>query len=182
MRHIGSRRSFLQRRVAEFAFNHCSFLWRKFVDGPNTVSESTASNTELSELLVPHRVPGAELSEILSGYSLCAKANSPSMSENSPSLPQNSVSSLFRNSTLETVIRPFPMSWQAYLEITLLSRFRLCVLESEELEGFDGTLVFNVLNCHICLVSECKGICSEKLERGVAFPSLCQLDSPKSWV
>ena len=29
-------------------------------------------------------------------------------SQNSPSLPQNSVSSLFRNSILETVFRPFP--------------------------------------------------------------------------
>ena len=39
---------------------------------------------------------------------LCAKANSPSFSQNSPSLPQNSVSSVLRNSTLETVFRPFP--------------------------------------------------------------------------
>ena len=57
-----------------------------------------------------HRVPGSELSEFLSAYYLCAKANSPSFSQNSPSLPQNSVSSLFRNSTLETVFRPFPIS------------------------------------------------------------------------
>ena len=39
----------------------------------------------------PHRVPGRELSEFLSAYYLCAKANSPSSSQNSPSLPQNSV-------------------------------------------------------------------------------------------
>ena len=58
----------------------------------------------------PHWVPGRELSELLSAYYLCAKANSPSFSQNSPSLPQNSVSSLFRNSTLETVFRPFPSS------------------------------------------------------------------------
>ena len=38
----------------------------------------------------------------------CVNANSPSFSQNSPSLPQNSVSSLLRNSTLETVFRPFP--------------------------------------------------------------------------
>ena len=56
----------------------------------------------------PHRVPGRELSELLSPYYLCAKGNSPSFSQNSPSLAQNSVSSLFRNSTLETVFRPFP--------------------------------------------------------------------------
>ena len=30
------------------------------------------------------------------------------ISQSSPSLPQNSVSSLFRNSTLETAFRPFP--------------------------------------------------------------------------
>ena len=64
-------------------------------NGPNTVSESTVSNTELSEFL--------------SAYYLCAKANSPSFSQNSPSLPRNSVSSLLRNSTLETVFRPFPI-------------------------------------------------------------------------
>ena len=58
--------------------------------------------------LGPHRVPGRELSEFLSACYLCAKANSPSSSQNSPSLPQNSVSSLYRISTLETVFRPFP--------------------------------------------------------------------------
>ena len=64
-------------------------------DGPNTVSESTVSNTKLSDLFCPHRVPGRELSEFLSGrvsaYYLCDSANSPSLSQNSPSLPQNSV-------------------------------------------------------------------------------------------
>ena len=39
----------------------------------------------------PERVPGRELSELLSAYYLWAKANSPSLSQNSPSLPQNSV-------------------------------------------------------------------------------------------
>ena len=53
-----------------------------------------------------------ELSEFLSVYCFCAKANSPSFSQNSPSLPQNSVSSLFRNSTLETVFRPLPIQRQ----------------------------------------------------------------------
>ena len=47
-------------------------------DGPNTVSENTVSNTELSEFFGPHRVPGRELSEFLSAYYLCDKANSPS--------------------------------------------------------------------------------------------------------
>ena len=77
-------------------------------NGPNTVSESTVSNTELSELCGPHPVPGRELTEFLSAYYLCAKANSPSFSQNSPSLPPNSVSPLFRNSTLEAVFRHFP--------------------------------------------------------------------------
>ena len=62
-----------------------------FKDGPNTVSESTVSNTELSEFFRPHWLPGSELSEFLSAYNLCAKANSPSSSQNSPSLPRNSV-------------------------------------------------------------------------------------------
>ena len=35
----------------------------------------------------PHRIPGRELSEFLSAYYLCAKANSPSFSQNSLSLP-----------------------------------------------------------------------------------------------
>ena len=80
----------------------------KIGNGPNTVSESTVSNPELSEFFGAHWVPGIELSEFLSAYYLCAKANSPSFLQNSPSLPQNSVSSLLRNSTLETVFRPFP--------------------------------------------------------------------------
>ena len=37
-------------------------------NGPNTVLESTVSNTELSEFFGPHRVPGGELSEFLSAY------------------------------------------------------------------------------------------------------------------
>ena len=54
-------------------------------NGPNTVSGSTVSNTELSDFSV------GQLSESLSAYYLCAKANSPSFSQNSPSLPRNSV-------------------------------------------------------------------------------------------
>ena len=52
----------------------------------------------------PHRVPGRELSEFLSAYYSCAKADSPRFSQNSACLPQNSVSCLFRNSTLETAL------------------------------------------------------------------------------
>ena len=68
-----------------------------FGNGPNTVSGSTVSNTELSEFFWAHWVPGSELSEFLSAYDLCAQVNSPSFSQNSPSLPYTqwgSVSSL----------------------------------------------------------------------------------------
>ena len=64
------------------------------------MSESTVSNTELSEFSGPHRGPGRELSEFLSAYDLCANANSPSLSQNSPSLGQNSVSPLFSETVL----------------------------------------------------------------------------------
>ena len=70
--------------------------------------ESTVSNTELGEFCGPHRVPGRELSELLSAYDLRTKSNSPIFLRSSPSLPQNSVSSLFRKCTLETVFHPFP--------------------------------------------------------------------------
>ena len=49
------------------------------------------------------------LSEFLSAYYLCAIAISPSFSPNSPSLSQNAVTSLFRNSTLETLFSPLPI-------------------------------------------------------------------------
>ena len=76
-------------------------------DGPNTGSESKVSNTELSEFFGPRRVPGRELIELLPAYYLCAKASSPSFSGELTE-SQNSVSSVFRNSTLETAFRPFP--------------------------------------------------------------------------
>ena len=86
---------------------------QKFGNGPNTVSESTASNTELSEFFGAHWVPGSELSKFLSAYYLCVKANSPSFAELTEFCRKTqwgSVSSLLRNSTLETVFRPFPKS------------------------------------------------------------------------
>ena len=43
----------------------------KFGDGPNTVSESTVSNTELSEFFGPHRVPGGENSVSSSQPIIC---------------------------------------------------------------------------------------------------------------
>ena len=79
-----------------------------FGDGPNMVSESTVSNTELSEFFL-HRVRGGELSELLSGCYSCAKAAHRVVRRTHQSLLQNSVSPLLRTSTLETVFRLFPI-------------------------------------------------------------------------
>ena len=57
----------------------------KIGDGLNAVSESTASDTELTEFLGPHRAPRDKLGEALSGYYLFAKANSLKFSQDSPS-------------------------------------------------------------------------------------------------
>ena len=44
-------------------------LWKGLLgDGPNTFSESTVSNAELSEFFGPHRVPAGELSDFLSAH------------------------------------------------------------------------------------------------------------------
>ena len=61
---------------------------------PNSFGEYGFKH-QLSEFFLPHRVPGRELSDLLSAYYSCANANSPSFSQNSPSLPKNSVSSLW---------------------------------------------------------------------------------------
>ena len=59
----------------------CQFIFGaglgSFGNGLNTVSESTVSNTELSEteFFGPHRVPGTKLGEFLSAYYLCTKAS-----------------------------------------------------------------------------------------------------------
>ena len=78
-------------------------------NGPNTVSGSTVSNTELSEFFGAHWVPGSELGEFLSAYYLCAKQElTEFLAELTEFAVELSVSSLFWNSTLETVFRPFP--------------------------------------------------------------------------
>ena len=77
-------------------------------DGPNTVSESTVSNTKLSEFFGPHRVLGRELSEFLSADSLCARANSPIFSQHSASLLQNSVSFFSPKQYSRNSIPPVP--------------------------------------------------------------------------
>ena len=43
----------------------------KLGDGPNMVSESMSSSTELSKLFGSHRAPGRELSEFLSAPDVC---------------------------------------------------------------------------------------------------------------
>ena len=88
---------------------------QRFVgNGANTVSGSTVSNTELSEFFGAHRVPARELSEFLSAYYLCAKANSPSSPQNSPSLSQNSVRLIEfsppKQYSRNSIPRPFPNS------------------------------------------------------------------------
>ena len=52
---------------------------------------------------------GRELSEFLSVSFGVSKSEPHQVFQNSPMLPQNSVSSLFRNSTLETAFDPFPI-------------------------------------------------------------------------
>ena len=59
------------------------------------VSESTVSNTQLSEFFNPDSVLGRELSEFLSAHNLCAKVNLPRSSQNSASLAFRSVSLSF---------------------------------------------------------------------------------------
>ena len=88
----------------------------EFGDRPNTVSESTVLNTELSEFFCPHRVPGGELREFLSAYYWCAKANSPSFfffffRRAHRVLPENLVSSLSSKTALSKQdSAPFPMN------------------------------------------------------------------------
>ena len=55
-------------------------------DRSNTVSESTVSSTEPSDLFWPHRVPGESSVSSSQPYYLCAKANSPSFMQNSARL------------------------------------------------------------------------------------------------
>ena len=78
----------------------------RFGDGPSTVSESTVSNTELTEFFGPRRENSVSSSQPIAAK--LTKANSPNLSQNSPSSPQNSVGSLIRNNALEAVFRPSP--------------------------------------------------------------------------
>ena len=77
-------------------------------DTPNTVSEtvseSTDSDTELSESFLPSPSSGG----VLVTFFCVPKRTHRVSLQNSPSLSQNSVSAFFRNSTLETEFHPFP--------------------------------------------------------------------------
>ena len=97
----------------EIDFFNPGALWDcqvNFGNGANTVSESTVSNTEPSEFFGPHRVPGGKLSEFLSAYYLCVPKRTHRVFRRThrvcPRTQWGSVSSLLRNSTLETVFRP----------------------------------------------------------------------------
>ena len=106
---------------------------------PNTVSRRTVSKTELSEFCGAHWASGSELNEFL----LWANAGSPSFSRNSPSLLQNSVSSLFRNSALETVFRPFPTLTNARAASSSTNcNFILYIISQQKSAGM-GTLNSN---------------------------------------
>ena len=82
-------------------------------NGPNTVSESTVSNTELSEFFCPRRVPGTELSEFLSAdLFVCQSELTEFFAELSvfaPKLSETQCALFLRNSTLKTVLSPFPI-------------------------------------------------------------------------
>ena len=94
------------------------------------------SNTELSEFFGPRRVPGRELSEFLSDYSIVCVCQS-KLAEFFPELTEFAVKlseaqwvlfSETGNSTLETVCRPFPKnkknfgaeSWESNLDARML--------------------------------------------------------------
>ena len=84
-------------------------------------------------------IEGSSLSESLSAYCLCAKANSLSASQNSPSLPQNSVSSLFRKSTLKTVFCPFPKKRTRFLIVMSCLHLYLFYAAFHNSGGFEWT-------------------------------------------
>ena len=69
VRGAGDRNSAVGAALSVYSFFPCILSrGNKIGDGPNTVSESTVSNTELSEFFGPHRAPGRELSEFPSAY------------------------------------------------------------------------------------------------------------------
>ena len=120
-------------------------------NGPNKVSESTVSNTELSELFGPHRVPGRELSEFLSAYYFCVLYSELTefFSQNSPSLPQNSVSPLSRKSTLETVFHPY-LQERGGKAAALSCDVTSCRLQCN-FSSFSGIILVTADICHFAM-------------------------------
>ena len=80
-------------------------------NGPNTVSESTVQTPNSVSFFCPLQVPGGRTQWVPFSLSCVCQSELTEFFQNSPSLAQNSVSSLFRNSTLETVFCPFPRVW-----------------------------------------------------------------------
>ena len=83
-----------------------------FGNGPNTVSESTASNTELSEFFGPHRAPGRELSEFLSAYDLCQSEVTEffaELTEFAAELSQSSLPKQYSRNSIPPAFRPLPV-------------------------------------------------------------------------
>ena len=68
--------------------------------------------TPNSVIFLPHWVLSeTELSEFFAAYYCCAKANSPSFSQNSPSLPKDSVNSSFRQRRRDDNINKTRVFW-----------------------------------------------------------------------
>ena len=76
----------------------------------DTVSESTVSNPEVSENFEPHRVPGTELSEFMSAYVCQSELTEFFIAELTEFALELGELYLFRDSTLEAVLRLFPSS------------------------------------------------------------------------
>ena len=85
-------------------------------NGPNTVSESTVSNTELNEFFGPHRVPAERNSVSSFQPSICVPKRTHRVFPRTHRVRgKNSVSSLFRNTILETLFHPLPKSRLVYV-------------------------------------------------------------------
>ena len=67
----------LKRKTSENALAKPETRTTDFGEKTTAISEGTVSNAELSQFFTAHQVPGRELSEFLSAYDLCAKANLP---------------------------------------------------------------------------------------------------------
>ena len=112
-------------------------------DGPNTVSESTVSNTELSEFFALTEFR-AENSVSSSQPIICVPKRTHRVFRRThrvcPNTQRGSVSSLLRNSTLETVFHPFPRIWRCIQDV-------LCHFAAE-FQLSCSNLTVAVASCH----------------------------------